>query len=219
MQLGHTVGRHCPTKEAANKDFVVIHTNGIHLIGLDFCHCYGVPHRTQLLRVAWWPATPLEPKSCTTMECLRQFQLLNFQGKVTGFSYYRSLKYLTNNSGLSKPPVCHFHFLLILTHHSLLPRITCHLLWSWFVNIVTSKWQSEQVGDLIPQVYLQRYLVLLPLFAVHVPYLISTCPRDGTMYPQLKREFTYQFCVQYQLTYFILVGYTCLLLRWMPTFA
>jgi hypothetical protein len=35
------------------------------------------------------------------MECLRQFHTLNLQGKITCFSYYRSLEYLTDNTGLS----------------------------------------------------------------------------------------------------------------------
>jgi hypothetical protein len=105
VQLGHPPGQFCPTREPACKDFVVVHTNGIHLVNVDFCRCDSLPHRTQLLRVAWWPATPLEPKTCATMEVLRHFQLLNLQGKLTGFSFYWALEYQTNNSGLNKPPV------------------------------------------------------------------------------------------------------------------
>src|ERR1700683_3596210 len=102
VQLGHTPGQHCPTQEPANKDFVVIHTNGIHIVNVDFCRCDALPHRTQLLRTAWWPATPLDPKTCATMDVWHHFQLLNLQGKLTGYSFYRALKYQTNNLRLTK---------------------------------------------------------------------------------------------------------------------
>ena|ERR1700683_1153599 len=105
VQLGHSPGQFCPTREPACKDFVVIHTNGIHLVNVDYCRCNSLPHRTQLLRTAWWPATPIEPKTCATMEVLRHFQHLNLQGKLTGYSFYRSLEYETDNTGLEKPPV------------------------------------------------------------------------------------------------------------------
>ena len=89
----------------ACKDFVVIDTNGIHLVNVDYCRCYSVTHRVQLLRIGWWPATPLDPQTCATMEVLRHFQILNLQGKLTGFSFYRALEYQTDNTGLNKPPV------------------------------------------------------------------------------------------------------------------
>jgi len=105
VQLGHAPGHHCTSREPCHKDFRVIHTNGIHKVNVDFCRCQSVPHHLQLLRLAWWPGTPLVPKTCTTMEALKQFDMLNVQGKLTAFSYYRSLEYLTDNSGLSEPSV------------------------------------------------------------------------------------------------------------------
>lgn len=86
---------------------MVIHTNGIHMVGVDFCRCRGVPHHKQLLRIAWWPATPLAPKTCATMECLRQFHLLNLQANVTAFGYYSALQHLSDNVGLEQFPVSH----------------------------------------------------------------------------------------------------------------
>jgi len=83
VQLGHAPGRHCPMREPCHKDFRVIHTNGIHQVYVDFCRCQPVPHHVQLLRLAWWPGTPIEPKTCTTMDALQQFDILNAQGKLT----------------------------------------------------------------------------------------------------------------------------------------
>jgi hypothetical protein len=100
VQLGHTVGRRCPTAERGHVNFAVIDSNGIHNVNVDFCRCYGVPHRCQLLRVGWWPATPLQPQTCATMEVLKHFHLLNLQGKVPGYSFYRALEFQTDNTGL-----------------------------------------------------------------------------------------------------------------------
>src|ERR1700683_3083912 len=88
VQLGHAPGRFCPTKEPGNKQFVVIHSNAIHNVSIDYCHCESVDHRNQLLRIGWYPATPLEPKTCATMEVLRHFHMLNLRGKTTGCRFY-----------------------------------------------------------------------------------------------------------------------------------
>jgi hypothetical protein len=106
VQLGHAYGRLCPTKLAANVTFRVIHSNGIHHVAVDQCQCHGIDLNIQLLRIGWWPATPLDPKSAATFEVLNHFHLLNLQGKVTGYSFYRALEYQTDNTGLNPPPVC-----------------------------------------------------------------------------------------------------------------
>jgi hypothetical protein len=105
VTLGHAPGRFCPTKEEGHKNFVVIDRNGIHNVNVDFCRCSDVPHRNQLLRIGWWPATPLEPQTCATMSVLRHFHQLNLQGKTTGYSFYRTLEHETDNTGLNSPPV------------------------------------------------------------------------------------------------------------------
>lgn len=105
MRLGHAPGRFCPSFKDGNKDFVVIHMNGIHTIHLEFCRCKGVPWHVQLLRAGWYPATPLKPWICATMEVLKTFHILNLQGKMTGYSFYQSLKYLTDSTGLYPTPV------------------------------------------------------------------------------------------------------------------
>lgn len=39
------------------------------------------------------------------MEVLRLFHYMNLQGKLTAFSFYRSLEYMTDSTGLDRPPV------------------------------------------------------------------------------------------------------------------
>ncbi|TFY79269.1 hypothetical protein EWM64_g4743 [Hericium alpestre] len=105
VQVGHPSSQPCPAREAGHKDFVVLHTNGIHLVNVDFCRCPdSTPSRTQLLRASWWPATPRAPQTCATMACLRQFHSLNLQGKMSAYDYYKSLELLTNGAGLLKLP-------------------------------------------------------------------------------------------------------------------
>lgn len=86
---------------------MVIHTNGIHMVDINYCRCHSVPRHKQLLRIGWWPATPTNPKTCTTMECLRQFHLLNLKANVTTFGYYGALAHMTDNLGVEKIPVSH----------------------------------------------------------------------------------------------------------------
>jgi hypothetical protein len=115
IQLNHSPGTICQWRTAGHKNFVVLHTNGIHLVNIDFCGCSPtVSNRHQLLRISWWPATPLEPQTCATFTLLNQFHLLSLQGKTSAFDFYRSLEYISENYGLEKLPVSDtfalFHF-------------------------------------------------------------------------------------------------------------
>lgn len=111
VQLSHS----CPTKLATNMAFRAIHSNGIHHIAVDQCHCQGVPLYKQLLQIGWWPATPLDPKTVVTFKVLWDFHLLNLQGKVTRYSFYWALEFQTDHTGLMPSPIllyfhCHFQF-------------------------------------------------------------------------------------------------------------
>ncbi|KAL1740799.1 hypothetical protein HDZ31DRAFT_46757 [Schizophyllum fasciatum] len=103
LQLNHPVGEPCGMPQRANADFTVIHVNGLHVVGVDFCNCQAadtaVPHREQLLRRGLLPATVRDPQTCCTFEVLNQFQLITFQGKLTAYDYYASLERMTDNPG------------------------------------------------------------------------------------------------------------------------
>lgn len=103
--LGHEPHKHCPTKEEHPGEFTVIHTNGIHVVNVQFCRCRGIPRRRQLLSIGWYPSSPLKPQTCATISVLQQFHLLNLQGKLPAYSFYRALEYLTDNTGMHPPPV------------------------------------------------------------------------------------------------------------------
>ncbi|KAL1689041.1 hypothetical protein GGG16DRAFT_126749 [Schizophyllum commune] len=103
IQLGHRHGESCPQPQAANVDFTVVHTNGVHQVAVDFCNCQpsaaAVPPREQLLRRGLLPATIREPQSCCTFEVLNQFHLITLHGKLTAYDYYASLERMTDNTG------------------------------------------------------------------------------------------------------------------------
>jgi CxC2 like cysteine cluster associated with KDZ transposases len=123
IQLNHPPGSICQWRTASHKNFVVLHTNGIHSVNIDFCGCSpAVSCKRQLLRTSWWPATPLEPQTCATFTLLNQFHLLSLQGKTSAFDFYRSLEYITENHGLEKLPVSSISasFGVILTGYQLI---------------------------------------------------------------------------------------------------
>ncbi|RDX39693.1 hypothetical protein OH76DRAFT_1367263 [Lentinus brumalis] len=110
-QLGHCVqpahqdGSMCLTSrpgEDGLTTITVIHTNGLHVINVRFCSCRPEERRTAFLRMSWWPATAPDPRTCGTFEVLRQFHLLNLQGNVTIYDFYRSLEIATDNTGLEE---------------------------------------------------------------------------------------------------------------------
>jgi hypothetical protein len=106
VQIGHQPGELCQFAKKGHKDFVVVHTNGIHLVNLYFCGCTSSPEpRRQLLREQWWPATVIDPQTVVTFAVLNIFHRLSLQGKVSAYDFYGSLKNATDGFGLSKPPV------------------------------------------------------------------------------------------------------------------
>lgn len=62
-------------------------------------------HREQLLRIGWWPATPLDPQTVATFEVLRQFQIQNLQGNLTAYDFYRALELQTDGNLRAALPV------------------------------------------------------------------------------------------------------------------
>ncbi|KAI0038301.1 hypothetical protein FA95DRAFT_1505875 [Auriscalpium vulgare] len=107
LQLCHTPGMKCGSLSPARDDFVVLHTNGVHKVKVDYCGCglsTGLERRQQFMRSGLWPATVVDPQTAATFACLDTFQQLSLQGKLSGYDFYKSLEILTDGSGLSVPP-------------------------------------------------------------------------------------------------------------------
>jgi hypothetical protein len=65
----------------------------------------GPARYLQLLKVGWWPSTPLDPQTAATMSVLRLFHVTNLQGQVTPTDFYRTLEQMTSDDGLTILPV------------------------------------------------------------------------------------------------------------------
>ncbi|KAJ7468406.1 hypothetical protein B0H11DRAFT_1732318 [Mycena galericulata] len=107
VQVGHRVRKTCSVPIAANKNFVVLHENGIHEVAVDFCGCENElmagPPDIQLLRAGWFPATHERPQTCATLVVLEKYHLETLQAKTTMYDFYGVLEKLTDNTGI-KPP-------------------------------------------------------------------------------------------------------------------
>lgn len=109
IQLGHAPPTRCTNPESAfNDDFVIIDSDRIHRVGLDFCGCQqAVSHVVQLLRMRLFPSTTIDPKTAATFRVLETFQLLSFSSKISGYEFYRSIARRTDNTGVMPVPVGH----------------------------------------------------------------------------------------------------------------
>ncbi|KAF7321835.1 CxC2 domain-containing protein [Mycena kentingensis (nom. inval.)] len=102
IQLAHPRGEACPMPQPGHRDFVILHTNGIHSVSLDFCGCqhHGrASNATQLLRARLYPSTGPCPQTCASFACLESFHALSLHGKTSAYNYYRALEYQTSGSG------------------------------------------------------------------------------------------------------------------------
>lgn len=59
----------------------------------------------QLMRMQWFPATALDPRTVVTLRTLRLFHALTIQGKVNAYDFYNGLLRITDGAGLFKPKV------------------------------------------------------------------------------------------------------------------
>ena len=104
IQLGHLGGDRCLGPVPAPRDFVVIHTNGLHPANIQYCQCsksyLSGTRLQQLLRMKLYPSTIADPTTCCTFDTLKTFHTITLQSKITVFDYYSSLEKLTDNTGL-----------------------------------------------------------------------------------------------------------------------
>ncbi|KAF8439266.1 hypothetical protein L210DRAFT_3646022 [Boletus edulis BED1] len=102
IQLRHVRGDKCYRPIPAVKDdFVIIHTNGVHSLGVDFCGCERAEQPShQLLRKRWFPTSSDKPRTAVSFAVLEQFHLLSFESKVSAYEFYSALMRLSDNTGL-----------------------------------------------------------------------------------------------------------------------
>ena len=106
VQLGHPPDESCGKPVYGPRDFMVLHTNGIHPVTVLFCECDNMRHAgthvQQLLRRELYPATITDATTCATFRLLETFHLLTLQSKVTAYDFYLTLEKLTDRTGVNK---------------------------------------------------------------------------------------------------------------------
>ncbi|PPR05742.1 hypothetical protein CVT26_008495 [Gymnopilus dilepis] len=102
IQLNH-LSLKCSQPEAGHAKLVILHTNGLHEVSLDFCGCQPVSKVRQLMRRGLFPSSQDNPRTCATFDLLRHLHMLSLTSKCSTYDYYRALEKLTNNSGVDLP--------------------------------------------------------------------------------------------------------------------
>ena len=96
---------------------VVLHTNGFHVVNVQFCGCDRTLsasfRRHQLFRIGWFPSTHERSHSAFTIEMLEFFHEATLQGKISAHDYYQTLYNMSDNAGLLEMPVSFVVFHLL----------------------------------------------------------------------------------------------------------
>lgn len=98
----HHDGKPCPntgirTWPKVPSEITVMHTNGIHKVGINYCVCTVAdePYQ-QLLDHGLFPATNPRPSTVFTFQALDQFQDFNLTSKMSAHDYCLSLRSQTD---------------------------------------------------------------------------------------------------------------------------
>jgi len=94
----------CESPITCHANFLVIHTNGLHDVAIQYCGCSRtVAHHLQLLRRGLYPATQQIVRTCATFTLLDLLHKLALTTKASTYDFYRGLEKLSNNTGISVP--------------------------------------------------------------------------------------------------------------------
>lgn len=103
VQLNHA-SLFCPNPIPCHKSMIVLHSNGIHDIDIQYCGCdRAVPRHLQLLRRGFYPASQILVKACASFELLDLLHKLALTTKASTYDFYRALEKLTDNTALATP--------------------------------------------------------------------------------------------------------------------
>ena len=107
--LGHDM-KHCHNAphDSKGRPFVVVHTNGIHNINIDFCRCTSATDDSdpfQLTSAGLFPATVDKPETVFTFAMLKDFHAHTLASKKSAYDHFSALKKLTNNAFPDRAPV------------------------------------------------------------------------------------------------------------------
>lgn len=103
VQLNHG-SMFCESPRPSHAALLVIHTNGIHEVAIQYCGCSReIPHHIQLLRRGFYPASQQSVKTCATFTLLDQLHKFALTTKSSTYDFYRALEKITTNTGIAVP--------------------------------------------------------------------------------------------------------------------
>ncbi|KAL0563633.1 hypothetical protein V5O48_018435 [Marasmius crinis-equi] len=105
VQLQHTSG-FCTHPKEAYRHLLIIHSNGIHRVKIQFCACSKAREQhIQLLQRRLYPTNVRKGRISTaiTFECLELLQLQTLTTKGSVYDFYRALERLSDNTGVTRP--------------------------------------------------------------------------------------------------------------------
>lgn len=103
FQLNHT-SMYCPNPISCHSQLLVLHTNGIHEVAIQFCGCdHVIPQHLQLLRRGLYPASQITVWTCASFELLKQLHIYSLTTKASTYDFYRALERLTTNTAIDPP--------------------------------------------------------------------------------------------------------------------
>lgn len=112
LRLGHQ-GRRCPISLGTPRDMVVVHTEGVDRLQVEFCCCLvrdsGRERESeveQLIRAGFWPGSWHIPQTVYTLEVLDKFSILSHQAHTNAKDFFDSLKRLSDNIATHEVDVC-----------------------------------------------------------------------------------------------------------------
>jgi hypothetical protein len=108
IQLGHLMSEICPVIRRTVKSFLVMHTNRLHRVKVNFCRCQltgiGYFYLDQVLDFGWWPSTTLKPECAVTDDLLQLYYSLMPSGVMT-YQMCKTLVDLTDPHRQKRFPV------------------------------------------------------------------------------------------------------------------
>lgn len=90
--VGHR-GEKCRNRlPGPGRKTVIVHTNGIHHVCIEYCRCDDVPEAIQLARSQLFPATMERPETAFTFAVLNDFHMHSLTSKKSALDYVDALQ-------------------------------------------------------------------------------------------------------------------------------
>ena len=84
---------------------LVVDLSGHHTVYVRFCRCSKndfLENYRQLLRLGWYPASVLRPRTAFTFDLLDLYHKISLQGKLNLYDFYNAIMQRTDNHGCLK---------------------------------------------------------------------------------------------------------------------